>query len=71
VDVVCSSRPLPLAGYLDTIGDVNRVINMPVGGTQRITEYARRGFAIEQDVPDEVGVAYQRLVAAGFTNRLI
>jgi hypothetical protein len=28
---------------------------MLVGDTQRITEYARRGFAIEQDVPDEVG----------------
>lgn len=71
VDVVCSSRPMPLDEYIASIGDVDRVINMLVGDTQRITEYARRGFAIEQDMPDEVDAAYQRLVAAGYTSRLI
>lgn len=71
VDVVCSSRPLPLDDYIASIGDVDRVINMLVGDTQRITEYAHRGFAIEQDVPDHVHTAYQRLVDAGFTSRLI
>lgn len=71
VDVVCSSRPMPLDEYIASIGDVDRVINMLVGDTQRITEYARRGFAVEQDVPDEVDAAYQRLVAAGYTSRLI
>ncbi|NKE58997.1 YdcF family protein [Lentzea sp. PSKA42] len=70
-DVVCSSRPMPLDEYIASIGDVDRVINMLVGDTQRITEYARRGFAIEQDMPDEVDAAYQRLVAAGYTSRLI
>ncbi|MBB5159659.1 YdcF family protein [Saccharopolyspora phatthalungensis] len=71
VDVVCSARPLSLDEYIASIGDVNRVINMLVGDTQRITEYARRGFAIEQDVPEHVHAAYQRLVDAGFTSRLI
>lgn len=71
VDVVCSSRPLPLDEYIASIGDVDRVINMLVGDTQRITEYASRGFAIEQDMPDHVHTAYQRLVDAGFTSRLI
>lgn len=71
VDVMCSSRPLPLDEYIASIGDVDRVINMLVGDTQRITEYARRGFAIEQEMPDDVDVAYQRLVAAGYTSRLI
>lgn len=71
VDVLCSSRALPLDEYIAGIGDVDRVINMLVGDTQRITEYARRGFAIEQEVPDTVHSAYQRLVNAGYTNRLI
>lgn len=71
VDVVCSSRPLPLGEYINSIGDVDRVINMLVGDTQRITEYARRGFAVHQDVPAHVHAAYQRLVDAGFTRRLI
>lgn len=71
VDVVCASRPLPLDEYIASIGDVDRVINMLVGDTQRITEYARRGFTVEQGMPDDVHAAYQRLVDAGYTSRLI
>jgi hypothetical protein len=48
VDVLCSSRPLPLDEYIASIGDAKRVINMLVGDTQRITEYAKRGFAASQ-----------------------
>jgi len=47
------------------------VITMLVGDTQRITVYAEKGFAIPQEIPDNVRVAYERLVAAGFTGRLI
>ncbi|MFI6031887.1 YdcF family protein [Amycolatopsis magusensis] len=71
VEVVCSSRPLPLDDYIASIGDADRVINMLVGDTQRITEYARRGFAIEQPVPHHVHLAYHRLIDAGFTSRLL
>ncbi|SDC60801.1 YdcF family protein [Actinokineospora iranica] len=71
VEAVCSSQPLPLDDYVASIGDVDRVVTMLVGDTQRITEYARLGFAIEQDVPEPVHAAYQRLVDAGFTSRLI
>jgi uncharacterized SAM-binding protein YcdF (DUF218 family) len=71
VNVLCGSRPLPLEEYIDSIGDADRVINMLVGDTQRITEYAQRGFAIEQDMPEEVQTAYERLLDSGFTSRLI
>ncbi|AOS65565.1 YdcF family protein [Actinoalloteichus hymeniacidonis] len=71
VNVLCSSQPLPLDEYVDSIGDVNRVINMLVGDTQRITEYAKRGFAIEQEMPADVQAAYDRLVDVGYTSRLI
>lgn len=71
IEVLCGSRPLPLDEYVDSSGDVNRMINMLVGDTQRITEYAKRGFAIEQEMPDEVQAAYERLVDASFTSRLI
>lgn len=57
VDVVCGSRTLPLDDYIAGIGDVDRVINMLVGDTQRITEYARRGFAVEQHMPKTVHAA--------------
>ena len=71
VDVLCSSLPLRLDAYVDSIGDVDRVINMLVGDTQRITIYAQQSFAIEQDIPDHIKAAYQRLVDAGYTRRLV
>lgn len=71
VDVRCSSRALPLDDYVASIGDADRVINMLVGDTQRITVYADPGFAIPQPVPAEVDAAFQRLVKAGYTSRLI
>ncbi|MFE2995336.1 YdcF family protein [Nocardia sp. NPDC059246] len=71
VDVVCGSLPLALDDYVTSIGDVDRVINMLVGDTQRIWVYAQKGWAIEQDVPPSVRAAYARLVAAGFSRRLL
>ncbi|MFK3983513.1 YdcF family protein [Micromonospora sp. NPDC050397] len=71
VDVICASHPLPLDDYVTSIGDVDKVINMLVGDTQRITKYAELGFAIPQDVPTEVELAYARLVNAGYDSRLV
>lgn len=71
LEIICASRPLPLDDYIESIGDVNRVINMLVGDTQRIMEYPKRGFAISQDMPDDIEAAFHRLVEAGFTSRLI
>jgi hypothetical protein len=45
VEVRCGSRPLSLDEYIENIGDTKRVVNMLVGDIQRITEYAKRGFA--------------------------
>ena len=70
-DAVCASEPASLADYLQRIGDPRLVIDMMVGDVQRITEYPRRGFAIAQPVPDQVQAAFQRLVRAGFTSRLL
>ncbi|WBB57433.1 YdcF family protein [Verrucosispora sp. WMMD573] len=71
VDVVCASNPLALDDYVRSIGDPRRVVEMLVGDTQRIEVYAERGFAIPQEMPDEVRVAFERLVAAGYTSRLV
>lgn len=71
VDILCSSERLPLQDYVTSVGDTDKVINMLVGDTQRITVYAEKGFAIPQPVPDAVESAYRRLVSAGFTKRLV
>lgn len=71
VDVICYSLPLSLDDYVASIGEVKKVVDMLVGDTQRIEVYAERGFAISQPMPDEVRAAFDRLVAAGYTSRLV
>lgn len=71
VEPICASLPMPLDEYVASIGDVNRVLNMLVGDTQRIDRFAAQGFAIPQPIPPEVQAAYQHLVDAGYTQRLI
>lgn len=71
VDLVCASQDLTFDAYLRSIGDPRLVVDMLVGDLQRVVEYPRRGFAVEQPVPAEVLAAYDRLVADGFDGRLI
>lgn len=71
VEVLCASEPMEFDDYLKSIGDEKLVIDMLVGDLQRIIEYPKQGFAIEQDVPENVHAAYEDLIRAGFTSRLI
>lgn len=47
------------------------MINVMAGDTQRIRLHAENGYAIHQDIPDDVQAAYRRLVEAGYTAHLI
>lgn len=71
VEIRCSAVAQTLDEYIASIGDARRVIDMLVGDTQRIAYYAECGETAPQDVPRDVQEAYERLVAAGFTSRLI
>ncbi|MFY1700151.1 YdcF family protein [Micromonospora sp. WMMA1923] len=71
VDVICASHQLSLDGYVASIGDTKKVMDMLVGDTQRIDRYAELGYAIPQHIPDQVRAAYTRLLDAGFTSRLV
>jgi uncharacterized SAM-binding protein YcdF (DUF218 family) len=72
VDVLCVSRPQTLDEYVAGVGDADRVVDMLVGETQRLTLYAELGFiSHEEDVPGDVIGAFDRLVAAGYTSRLV
>ncbi|MGV9990003.1 YdcF family protein [Streptomyces sp. NPDC003374] len=71
VDVVCASEPLELDDYIKSIGDEKLVVDMLVGDLQRVIEYPKLGFAVEQEVPADVFDAYERLVRAGFDSRLV
>ncbi|MFD9739282.1 YdcF family protein [Umezawaea sp. NPDC059074] len=71
LDIVCTSHRPPIDEYVAEIGDADFVINMMVGDTQRMTKFAEYGYAIAQDVPPMVQSAYERLIEAGYTKRLL
>ncbi|MFE7117844.1 YdcF family protein [Streptomyces sp. NPDC057654] len=71
VEFRCASDPLELGDYVKSIGDERLVLDMVVGDLQRVIEYPQLGFAIEQEVPEDVRTAYESLVRAGFTGHLI
>lgn len=71
VEVICASAPLDFDDYVKTIGDEKHVVDQLVGDLQRVIEYPKLGFAIEQDVPEDVHGAYESLIRDGFTSRLV
>lgn len=71
LDLVCTSQQVELDAYAAGIGDIPRMINVMVGDTQRMRLYAENGYAIYQDIPDDVQASYQRLVDAGYTRHLV
>lgn len=71
IDPICTSEPLTLDDYIQTIGDPKLVIDMLVGDLQRILEYPKHGYAIEQHVPTRIQTAYRHLLTAGFNSRLL
>ncbi|MEU8684153.1 YdcF family protein [Streptomyces sp. NPDC048611] len=71
VEVICASEPLEFDDYLKHIGDERHVTDQLVGDLQRVIEYPGLGFAIEQQVPEDVRSAYASLVRDGFTSRLL
>lgn len=67
----CTAREQTVDQHVESVGNVERFIGLLVGDTQRITTYARRGFAVEQPVPQQVEEAFGRLVEAGYTRQLL
>ena len=47
------------------------VIHIMLGDLQRLSLYAAKGWSAPQEIPADVLAAYDRLVAAGYTRRLI
>ncbi|MGW0625983.1 YdcF family protein [Streptomyces sp. NPDC002758] len=71
VEWVSASTPMTFHDYVDSIGDARLVVDMLVGAQQRLMIYPRQGFMIEQEIPDGIRAAYERLRDEGFTSRLV
>jgi len=69
--VVVTSPPIDFDAY--PTGGIRKddVIHIMVGDLQRLIVYARRGWSAPQDVPPEVMEAFEQLVAAGYTRRML
>jgi uncharacterized SAM-binding protein YcdF (DUF218 family) len=73
--VIVTSPKVGFDEYLDKYANsgltAEDVIDIMVGDLQRIKVYSEKGFQIHQEIPEDVWSAYQELLGAGFTSRLI
>ena len=71
VEPICVSQPLPYDEYVTTHDDEKQLIDMLMGDMERVMEYPKRGFAIEQHVPERVRDAFDRLRVRGYDSWLL
>jgi uncharacterized SAM-binding protein YcdF (DUF218 family) len=68
--VIVTSSPIPFSEYPTEELSKDLVISIMVGDLQRIRIYPSRGFQIEQEIPDDVWQAYEKLVELGYDRHL-
>ncbi|HUG52468.1 MAG TPA: YdcF family protein [Vicinamibacteria bacterium] len=71
LEVVVTSPQHDFEAYPNDAITREDVIHIMVGDFQRLILYADRGWSQRQEIPPEVMAAYGRLVAAGYTGRLV
>jgi uncharacterized SAM-binding protein YcdF (DUF218 family) len=69
--VIVASPPIPFPEYPTEDLPRDLVVNIMVGDLQRIRTYPARGFQIEQEIPDDVWQAFEKLVELGYDKHLI
>ena len=70
-NVVITSPQISFEDYPTDEIPLDRVIEIMAGDLQRIREYPAKGFQIPQEIPEDVWLAFERLVDAGFDGHLI
>ena len=70
LDVQVTSPKLDFDAYCTDIPR-DQVISIMVGDLQRIMEYPKRGFMLEQEVPQSVSDAMRCLIEAGYDSHLL
>jgi uncharacterized SAM-binding protein YcdF (DUF218 family) len=71
VEVIVTSPQIAFDDYPRP--DITRddVIHIMLGDLQRLTVYGERGWSARQEIPADVQGAFERLVKAGYTRRLL
>jgi hypothetical protein len=71
ISVMVTSPQISFEQYPNNILGKEEIIHTMVGDLQRIIEYPKLGFQIEQEVPPLVLEALEQLVADGYTDHLL
>jgi uncharacterized SAM-binding protein YcdF (DUF218 family) len=71
LDVIVTSPQIDFDGYPNDSIARDDVIHIMMGDLQRLILYAEKGWSAPQMIPPAVLEAYDRLVDAGYTRRLI
>jgi len=71
LEVIVTSPQIAFDDYPSGAIGKDDVIHIMVGDLQRLVVYGRKGWSVPQEVPGAVQEAYERLVAAGYTRRLL
>jgi uncharacterized SAM-binding protein YcdF (DUF218 family) len=71
VEVIVTSPPLDFDTYPSDEIRRDDIIHIMMGDLQRLTVYGEKGWSARQEIPPAVTAAYDRLVAAGYTRRLL
>lgn len=71
LDVQVTSPKLDFESYCNEDIPKDQVISIMVGDLQRIIEYPKQGFMIEQEVPSDVLESMQVLIDAGYDQHLL
>ena len=69
VEWKATSPNISYEDYIDKF-DEERLINIMVGDTWRIKEYAKKGYQIPQDMPEDVENALQTLIERDYTKHI-
>ncbi len=69
--IMVTSPQIAYEDYFNESNPKEHVLNIMVGDMQRIREYSKLGYQIEQLVPDNVWAANEELIRTGFTKHLI
>lgn len=69
--ILVTSSQIAYDDYFNEACPKDLVLNVMTGDMQRIREYPKLGFQIEQEIPEDVWQAYERLAAAGYDKHLL
>lgn len=65
-DVIISSPPISFENFPNDVVTKDDFLKSMLADVLKIKEYPALGFQIEQEIPDDIWMAYEKLVGAGY-----